>query len=52
MALATAKNLIAESEAYEARPTKASSKRLRAHLTNLKRVVTPAKKELLQADKA
>ncbi|MDA3808518.1 MAG: hypothetical protein PF440_11480 [Thiomicrorhabdus sp.] len=37
--------------AYEAKPTKAKSKRMRATLTELKQVATPAKNDLMAADK-
>jgi hypothetical protein len=46
-----AKALIAESEAYEAKPTKASSKRLRAHINNIQKSAVAAKKELIEKDK-
>jgi hypothetical protein len=51
-AVSTAKLLIEEAASYEVKPTKASSKRLRVYLTAIKQTATPAKKELLQADKA
>ncbi len=37
--------------AYEVKPTKAKSKRMRITLTELKQVATPAKNDLMAADK-
>lgn len=51
-AIEAAKALLAEAEAYEKKPTKASSKRLRKNLQTIKGLVTPAKAELLAADYA
>lgn len=51
-AVSAARKLVAEADAYEARPTKACSKRMREHLNNIKKLATPAKQELIQADKA
>ena len=42
----------AQITAYEAKPTKAESKRIRNSLNSIKKLVTPAKTELLNADKA
>ena len=39
-------------EKYEANPTKAESRRIRNSLNSIKKLVTPAKAELLEADKA
>ncbi len=50
VALATA--LLEQTEAYTAKPTKAESARVRKTLSSLKAIVTPAKKELMEADKA
>ena len=41
-----------EKAAYEAKPTKAASKRMRDALNEMKKVVTAAKAELVAADKA
>ena len=51
-AVVAAKALIAEHEAYENKPTKACSKRMRAALNTVKKLATPAKQELITADKA
>ena len=40
-----------ESSAYAVKPTKTSSARLRALLTQIKKLATPAKQDLLAADK-
>lgn len=50
--VSSAKAFIAEAEAYEKRPTKAGSKRLRKQMQEIKSAVTPAKAELIAADKA
>jgi hypothetical protein len=51
-AIELAEKLIAEKAAYDARPTKASSKRMRDYLNQSKKVATAAKQELIEADKA
>lgn len=51
-AIELAQTLIAQAESYTNRPTKAESKRLRSTLGSLKKVVTEAKRDLLEADKA
>jgi len=48
--VAQAQALLAEKEAYDKKPTKASSKRIRSHLTNIKKLCTPAKAEMMVAD--
>ena len=50
-AVQAAKNLISEHEAYGTKPTKACSKRMRDALNTVKKVATPAKQELIAADK-
>ena len=45
------KRFLAEVEAYERRPSKAESKRMRASLNQIKKLVTSAKADLLVADK-
>lgn len=51
-AVALAEKLIAEKATYDARPTKAGSKRMRDYLNQIKKVATVAKQELITADKA
>jgi len=51
-AINEAKALIAEHEKYEKRPTKASSRRIRAHLTAIRKAAPGAKRELILADRA
>ena len=48
----TAASFIEEQEAYKARPTKASSKRLRALSQQLSNLGSDLRKELVAADKA
>jgi hypothetical protein len=43
---------LSEKASYDAKPTKAASKRMRDALNELKKVVTAAKSELVEADKA
>lgn len=50
-AIELATTLKEQADAYENRPTKAESKRMRATLGELKKIVTPAKQDLLAADK-
>lgn len=45
-----AKTLVAQAEAYENRPTKAESKRMRSTMNNIKQAVTEAKRDLMTAD--
>lgn len=40
-----------EASMYASKPTKASSARLRALITQMKKVATPAKQELIALDK-
>jgi hypothetical protein len=47
-----AQAFLTEKAAYAAKPTKAASKRMRDALNELKKVVTAAKSELVEADKA
>lgn len=47
-----AQAFLKEKAAYEAKPTKAASKRMRDALNEMKKVVTAAKAELVAADKA
>jgi hypothetical protein len=47
-----AKLLLAQHEAYTAKPTKAESKRMRASISNMKKAAVGAKRELLEADKS
>lgn len=51
-AVQLAKTLVAQSESYTNRPTKAESKRMRATISALKKVATEAKRDLMQADNA
>lgn len=51
-AIELAKQLLAQNEALEANPTKAERARIRKSLNELKKLVTPAKNELIEADKA
>jgi len=46
-----AKSFLSEAEAYESKPTKASSKRLRTTMGDMKKLVTGARAELREADK-
>jgi len=48
---ALAEKYITEVEAYASKPTKASSKRLRDLINQMKKIATAAKAELLAADK-
>lgn len=50
--VALAAELLNEHTAYQAKKTKASSKRLRSHMNEMKKLVTPAKSELIEADKS
>lgn len=45
-----ATDFLAEHSAYQAKGTKAASKRLRAHMNEMKKLATSAKKELIEAD--
>jgi hypothetical protein len=51
-AVELAQAFLAEKVAYDSKPTKASSKRMRAALNELKKVVTAAKADLIAADNA
>lgn len=51
-AIELAQALLNEKAAYDAKPTKAGSKRMRDALNELKKVATDAKKELIAADGA
>lgn len=51
-AIELAKQLLTQNEALEAKPTKAERGRVRKTLNELKKLVTPAKNELIEADKA
>lgn len=51
-AIKLAQQLITQSEAYAKRATKAESARIRKTLNELKKLVTPAKQDLINADKA
>jgi hypothetical protein len=46
-----AKTLIEQSETYAAKTTKAESARMRKTMNELKKLVTPAKADLMAADK-
>jgi len=43
--------LLEEHSAYSTKPTKAASKRMRMAMNDIKKLTTPAKAELLEADK-
>lgn len=47
-----AKQIIKQNEALEVKPTKAERARLRKSLNELKKLVTPAKSELIDQDKS
>ena len=49
-AVELANEIITEKAAYDNNPTKASSKRLRMYLNDIKKVVTSAKQELMELD--
>jgi hypothetical protein len=46
-----AKQLIAQSDKYTAKPTKAESKRMRDTVLNIQKLAVAAKRDLLVADK-
>lgn len=46
-----AQTLTAQAEAYTNRPTKAESARMRKTINEMKKLATPAKQELVEADK-
>lgn len=46
-----ANTLVDQSEAYATKPTKAESARLRKTINEIKKLATPAKQDLLNADK-
>lgn len=50
-AIELAQSLLNEHDAYSKKPTKAASKRMRLALGELKKVVTSARAELVEADK-
>jgi hypothetical protein len=50
IALVLAQKLLSQSQAYQDKPTKAESKRMRDTLNDLKKVATDAKKELIALD--
>lgn len=50
IALVLAKKLLDQAQAYQDKPTKAESKRMRDTLNDLKKVATDAKKELISLD--
>jgi hypothetical protein len=47
-----ARTLTVQAESYAARPTKAESARMRKTINELKKLATPTKAELVEADKA
>lgn len=49
--IALAKQLIDQSESYSIRKTKAESKRMRSTMNDMKKLITPAKEDLLTDDK-
>jgi hypothetical protein len=50
--LAAAKQLIAQNDAYVAKPTKAESKRMRATISDIQKAAVEAKRDLIKADEA
>lgn len=50
IALVLAQKLLSQAQAYQAKPSKAESKRMRDTLNDLKKVATDAKKELIALD--
>lgn len=44
--------LLQQADSYSTRPTKAESKRLRSTMNDIKKLVTPAKQDLIEADKS
>lgn len=46
-----AKTLVEASEAYANKPTKAESARMRKYINEIKKLATPAKSDLMEADK-
>lgn len=50
IALTLAQKLLDQAQAYQAKPSKAESKRMRDTLNDMKKVATDAKKELIALD--
>lgn len=46
-----ANTLVNQSAAYSAKPTKAESARIRKTINEMKKLATPAKQDLIEADK-
>jgi hypothetical protein len=46
-----AKLLVTQDEAYQGRPTKAESKRIRATINEIQKLAVEAKRDLINADK-
>lgn len=46
-----ANTLVNQSAAYSAKPTKAESARMRKTINEMKKLATPAKQDLIEADK-